>query len=113
MASSPPTLRTAINRFVIAYNPRSHVLLEYWPTTRTEHFGLSVCDEAWDNWGGVGCASLEEALDVGERFRDAPRREWVIVGDDIEPWRAPAAREFERKRLTLLAELRRRLADVD
>ena len=114
MTDQPPKLRLAINRFVLAYSPKSHVRFDYRPTRSSDEYLLSCCDEVWNLMTDRAFPSMERALEVAERFFATASRDWVIAPTQIEPWRAPSGKVFEDRRLSALEVLRRRIAkDVD
>jgi hypothetical protein len=103
-----PKPRFAINGFVVAYHPHKRIALHYYPRTRSDWFAVCACDGNWQVTSARGCRSLDSAMDIAEEVFGVPRRAWSVVSDEVEPWRQPAAKTFEHKRLDVLAELRRR-----
>src|SRR5688500_14864658 len=108
MARSGPKPRFAINGFVVAYHPARRIVLHYYPRTRSEGFAVCSSDDHWQVTSARGSGSLDSTLKIADDVFDVPMGAWLIVPDEVEPWKQTAAQAFEEKRLRVLAELRRR-----
>ena len=94
ISNHPPKFRLAINYFVLAYSPKSHLRLDYAPKRKTDFLYIAFCDDVWRCRGGQVCPSIGRALEIAARFWATGDQDWVLVQEDIEPWRATNASSF-------------------
>ncbi|MEM1353262.1 MAG: hypothetical protein AAGH88_00115 [Planctomycetota bacterium] len=104
-----PKARYRNNGFVVAFEPQKGVRLDYVPRTRSELFAVCYCNDDWQvRMARGGIRSIDEALAVAEKEFGVSLETWTIMSDEMQPWTNPSAAVFEKKRLALLTELRRR-----